>query len=454
MAERNSEETFCAPATAPINSSLAVVRVNGPGALDAVRSMFSRPEAIVPRKASYGSIMDNGRVVDDVVLVYFKAPHSFTGDDIVEITCHGNQFIVHRIIRMLNDDDVRIAEPGEFSKRAFMNGKMGLTEAEAINHIITARSEWEVETALKQMHGSLSNEIMTIREAAIVLKADIEAGIDFIEEDISFVSHGESLKRIQEIRELTGKLIRRCVIGQKVSRGIDVAIAGKPNVGKSSILNLILNQERAIVSEIPGTTRDMIRESVQISGVHINLIDMAGIDTPGGQLEKIGIELSNKKIEESPLLLCVLDATTGISEADRFILEKVKNKTVIYLINKTDISLNRIDEIQQSLPDQGLPFSAKTGQGLNDLEKRITQVLNREFIDFHHSFIADMRVITLLEKTLAHSETVQKLLHQQEPAEIVAFEIQCMLDSLAEVTGEISPDDVLNSIFSRFCIGK
>ena len=272
MTEINSEETFCAPATAPVNSSLAIIRINGPEAHSVIQTVFSRPDQIAPRRACYGSIIDGDRIVDDVVLTYFKSPHSFTGDDLVEISCHGNQFVIHHIIRLLNSRGIRLAEPGEFSMRAFLNGKVGLTEAEAINHIITARSDWEVETALKQMHGAFSDTIRLIRETIIRLKADIEAGIDFIEEDIEFVSQPEALAEAVRIEQELQNIHTRCTTGQKISQGIDVALAGKPNVGKSSILNLILNQERAIVSDIPGTTRDMIKESVQIKGVHINLL--------------------------------------------------------------------------------------------------------------------------------------------------------------------------------------
>lgn len=454
MTERHSEETFCAPATAPVNSSLAIIRINGPKALSAAEKLFSRPGQIAPRMASYGSIIDGDHIIDDVVLTYFKAPRSFTGDDLIEISCHGNQFIVHRIIRILDSMGIRLAQPGEFSMRAFLNGKIGLTEAEAINHIITARSDWEVETALKQMHGAFSDAIRAIRQDIIHLKADIEAGIDFIEEDIEFVTRDQALSQAQSIEEQLKNILLRCTTGQKISRGIDVALVGKPNVGKSSILNLILNQERAIVSDIPGTTRDMIKESVQIRGIHINLVDMAGIDTPGNEIEKIGIELSHKNIETSPLILCVFDASTGITSADLNIIKKVSTKKVIYLINKVDISRNNLMDMGKEIPDTTVHFSARTGEGLPILEERISSMLKDEFFDYKNSFIADIRVISLLENAITITGNVKKIIEHKEPSEIVAFEMQSLLDVLSQITGEITADDVFHSIFSRFCIGK
>ncbi|HRZ26068.1 MAG TPA: tRNA uridine-5-carboxymethylaminomethyl(34) synthesis GTPase MnmE [Spirochaetota bacterium] len=452
--DRSLDETFCAPATAPVNSSIAIIRVNGPRSLESVGSIFSKPEKIRPGEACRGRISFEGRDVDDVVILYFKDPRSYTGDDLVEIYCHGNQFIVHRIITLLGQRGVRLAEPGEFTRRAFLNGKMDLTEAEAINHIICARSEWEIETALKQMHGSLRDVIAGIRNSAITLKADIEAGIDFIEENIEFVTKNEALSRARALRESLADLLLRCRTGQRLSRGIDIAIAGKPNVGKSSILNLILNQERAIVSDIPGTTRDMIRESVQIRGIHLNLIDTAGIGVPGDEIERIGIELSGKKIEEASLILCVLDAVTGITGEDRNILEKVKNKRVLYLINKADVTRDTLPGINAELPVEGIPFSARTGEGLAILEERISGILSAEFVDVDNAFIADIRITTLIEKALSCCSSVEELIASDSPLEIIAFEMQSLLDALSDMTGEITPDDVLGSIFSRFCIGK
>jgi tRNA modification GTPase len=449
------DDTICAPATPPVNSTLALIRISGPDSLRTATCIFSKPEKIEHRNAVYGSLHEGEHRIDDVILVFYSAPESFSGEDMVEIICHGNQIIVHRILKLLKTKGIRMAEPGEFSKRAFLNGKMDLTEAEAINHVIRAKSEWEVDTALKQMHGSLREVIRKLRESITELKGDIEAGIDFIDQEIEIISYSDARKRGEELLEQLKELHLRCRIGEKITHGIDVTITGKPNVGKSSILNLLLNQERAIVSEIPGTTRDMIKEAIHIKGIQLNLIDTAGIDKSRDRIEKIGIELSKEKIKTAALVLMVIDAETGIDEADRKIFDKLKNKRVIYLINKTDIAEEKaISLIEGSLDGVTVRFSAKTGAGLKELEDVLFSMLNREFVDIENSFVADLRVIDLIEKGIEGACRVVDLIERNETIEIVAFELQALLDTMSEITGEITPDDVLNSIFSRFCIGK
>jgi tRNA modification GTPase len=449
------DDTICAPATPPVNSTLAIIRISGPASLRAASNIFSKPEKIEHRTAVYGSIYDDKHRIDDVILIPYRSPESFSGEDMVEIICHGNQIIVHRILKLLKSKGVRMAEPGEFSKRAFLNGKMDLTEAEAINHVIRAKSEWEIDTALKQMHGSLREVIGGIRESIIDLKGDIEAGIDFIDQEIEIISYSDAGKRAEDLLEKLKSLHLRCRIGEKIAQGIDVTITGKPNVGKSSILNLLLNQERAIVSEIPGTTRDMIREAIHIKGIQINLIDTAGIDKSSDKIEKIGIELSKEKIKTAAMVLMVIDAVTGIDEADRKIFGKLKNKRVIYLINKTDIAEEKaVSDIEGSLDGIILRFSARTGTGLKELEEEMLCVLNREYVDSENSFVAELRVMDLMEKGIEDAYRVVDLIERNETIEIVAFELQALLDTMSEITGEITPDDVLNSIFSRFCIGK
>lgn len=449
------EDTIYAPSTPPINSPIAIIRISGSESLRVANLVFQSHGKIKPRLASFGTIIDNSEQIDDIILIYYHSPQSYTGEDMIEIFCHGNQIILYKIIRLLNRLGLRLAEPGEFTKRAFLNGKLDLTEAEAINHIITAQSEWEVDTAIKQMHGSLKNIISEIRDNVILLKADIEAGIDFIEEDIEFVSYPEALNRAEKIKESLNDLLLRCKTGEKISHGIDVTITGKPNVGKSSILNLILNQERAIVSDIPGTTRDLIRESIQINGIQINLTDTAGINTPGNEIEKIGIEFSHKTIEKASIILMVIDAATGIDETDRNIIKKISSKKNIIIINKIDlVGKNEIETIEKKIGRDAIHFSAITGIGLSDLKNAISTILSSEFVEYRNSFVADLRIINLLEKSIENIDSVSELFTQKEPVEIIAFEMQALHDNLSEITGEITPDNVLDSIFNRFCIGK
>ena len=448
-------DTICAPATSPVTSPLAIIRISGPGSLGVARSIFNQPHNIKPRYAVYGSIAEGDDILDDVVLVFYQSPYSFTGEDMAEIFCHGNPIIVRKIIKLVIQQGARMAEPGEFSKRSFLNGKIDLTEAEAINHIITGRSEWEVASALKQMHGSLRDRINDIKNRIIQLKADIEAGIDFIDEDIEFITYDTANTHMEEIKTLLSDLLRRCRIGERMTHGIDLPIVGKPNVGKSSILNLILNSERAIVSDIPGTTRDLINEVVQFAGMRVNLIDTAGINTPADEIEKKGIELSSMKMEAASIVIMVVDAVCGISDSDMKIIRGIGDKKKIILANKIDlVDYPAAGRIEAAAGSRVIPFSAKTGFGLADLENEISNLIRNEFVEYENSFVADIRVVDLLEASIKIADDCSVVLLQKYPLEIVAFELRTLIDKLSEITGEITPDDVLNSIFSRFCIGK
>jgi len=454
-----TEETICALSTPLLQAPIAVIRVSGPESLNILHRVFSRPGALVPRYSVYGSIISGEKIIDDVVAVYYESPKSFTGEEMAEICCHGNPIIVKRILELLISCGARHAEPGEFSKRAFLNGKIDLTGAEAINHIISARSEWEIEASLKQMHGSLREKIHDVRNSLLHLKADIECRIDFADEDEEFAPESGAAAAIDAIQELLSDIMGRCRVGERLSHGIDVPIVGKPNVGKSSILNCILNSERAIVSDIPGTTRDLIKETIQFAGIHVNLFDTAGIDVPGCEIEKRGIEMSREKILSSPVIIMVIDAVKGISGPDREILSSVPEKETICLANKIDLvpEAEKAERLKSLAGETGYPlisFSAKTGSGLKELEKELSLRLQSEFLEYRNFFISDMRVIGLLEESITACERVKSLMCGGEPPEIIAFVVQELIDTIMEITGEISPDDVLNSIFSRFCIGK
>jgi tRNA modification GTPase len=452
-----SEETICAPASAPVNSSLAIIRVSGPESYRAVCSFFTSKDKIRPRFAVYGSDVDDNEIVDDVVIVYYQSPSSFTGEDMLEIFCHGNPIIAGKIIRLLGRYGIRIAEPGEFSKRAFLNGKMDLTQAEAINSLINARSDWEIKASINQMHGSLKKVVGKLREDVILLKADVEACIDFSDQDIEPVSKTDCLSVLKDISSAIDDLRRRCSTGNRAGRGIDVTLAGRPNVGKSSLLNLILNEERAIVSEIPGTTRDIIRESIQIGGIRVNLTDTAGLGVPGDDIERIGIELSRKKIDTASLVLMVIDASAGVTKEDEKIISGLtgNGKKVIYVLNKIDLTGPGMrDEITSQTGLSFIPVSAKYGTGFRELENEIAKIISGEFADFSNSFLADERILLIIESAAETVMRVEQLLEKDAPPEIAAFELDELVDRLSDITGEITTDDILGSIFSRFCIGK
>ncbi len=449
------EDTICAPASAPVNSPIAIIRISGSQSRDTAFSIFSAKSKAKDRHATYGSIVHEGKLIDDVVLIFYKGPGSFTGEDMVEIFCHGNPLIVSRIIKILLRKGVRMAEPGEFSKRAFLNGRIDLTNAEAINSLINAGSDVEIEASLKQMHGSLKDAVDILKDDVIMLRADIEANIDFTHEDIEFISYEEAQEKLLKVKEGVLGILRRCSIGARVSHGINVTFAGRPNVGKSSLLNLILNEERAIVSNIAGTTRDLIRESIQIAGVRVNLTDTAGLGTAGDEIEKIGIERSHRTIDDSALVLLVIDGSAGVTEEDLEIVKKTESKQRIFILNKSDLMTEEsIEKISGEWGFDFVPMSAKTGRGFGDLENRISRFISSNFVDYENSFMADQRVLDLLEKASESVERTEALLKHNELPEIVAFELSELCDHLAGITGEIYPDDILGSIFSRFCIGK
>ncbi|MFW6365158.1 MAG: tRNA uridine-5-carboxymethylaminomethyl(34) synthesis GTPase MnmE [Spirochaetota bacterium] len=447
-------QTICAPASAPVQSALAVIRISGPDAVAVVRRIFSHPERIKQRRAAYGWILDGDARVDDVVCTCFTAPHSFTGEDTVEISCHGNPLIVQNIITLLQrDTSVRIAQPGEFTRRAFKNGKIDLTAAQAVDAIIRARSGWEISTALRQMHGSLRTEIDSMRSRLIELRADVEAAIDFSEEHIEFVSREEITDAVGVIGEQLSLVLQRCRTGERIAQGLSIAIVGKPNAGKSSILNYIVNEERAIVSDIPGTTRDLVRETVQLNGIHLNLIDTAGIRYSEDAVEKIGIQRSREAVEKAHIVLAVLDLTTGITDEDRNIFSILPEDRVIFLLNKSDIADSVIIS-ESDLPARSILFSARTGEGFAKLEEAITAMMHLGLEERDQSFLADTRIIAALEKSKSLCGVLAESAASGNPEEIVASDIQELLDTLQEITGEVTTDDVLESIFSRFCIGK
>lgn len=448
--------TVCAPATPFLNSAIGVVRITGPDAFDTVR-LFRPERPIEARKARYGSLVFQGKRIDDVVYIPYKSPASYTGEDVIEIFCHGNPIIVREILSALNSIGIETAAPGEFTKRAFLNGKFDLTAAEAVHHIITARSSWEIETSLKQMHGAMKRLIDEIRAEVIELKADIEAVIDFPEEDIPFIENTEALSKAGLISEMLNELYERCRTGERAAGGINIIIAGKPNAGKSSLLNILLNRERAIVSEIPGTTRDIIKETIEINGVPVNIIDTAGLNDTEDKIEKIGVELSRKNIDAATVVIALFDPVQGFGGADFEILDKISDKPSLRVINKVDLVSEEVIEAFETYIGGGkgiCRISAKSGKGLSGLHKALSELLHGELSGLDESFLADERVIDLLSKSISCIREVERLISGGAGPEIVSFELQALIDNLCEITGEISPDDVLGSIFSRFCIGK
>lgn len=448
-------KTIAAITTSIGSGGVGIIRISGEEALNIVKKVFVpvKPGELKPFSLKLGHIIDeNKTVVDQVLVSYFRAPKSYTGEDVCEINCHGGNIAVNRVLELVLQNGATLAEGGEFTKRAFLNGKLDLTQAEAVIDLINSKSEKEGKASIKQLEGKLGNEIRGIKDEIIGLLADIEANIDYPEyEDIEDVRR----EKIDEILEnqinRLYKLEQSFESGKILKNGIMTAIVGKPNVGKSSLLNMLLKEERAIVTEIAGTTRDTIEECVTIKGITLRLIDTAGIRETEDIVENIGVEKSKKALENAELVLFLIDGSAGILPEDREILEVVKDKNHIVLINKIDIKNQKID----INTDNVIRISAKTGEGIEDLENKIEEMFNLKKLDTENEFIiTNIRHKDLLNKARNGLKQAKETILNGLPIDMISINIKTAIESLGEILGESISEDVLNKIFEKFCVGK
>ncbi len=446
------KDTIVANATPLIPSAVGIIRISGEKALDIARNIFKLPKNIEERKAYYGKIVDRkGNHIDDGLLIYFKAPKSFTGEDVVEIFPHGSIPVIKKIISEAIYFGARFAEPGEFTKRAFLNGKIDLTQAEAIAQLIEAKTEKASKVALNILEGKLSERVNRLKNLLLEVEAFIEAELNF-PEDIEEIPEKEIKDRIKKVIEEIKELLKTYKKGEIITSGIKLAIVGRPNVGKSSLFNALVGYERAIVSEYRGTTRDFIEEEVSIKGIPVKLLDTAGIRETEDKIEKIGIEKAFQKIDEADTILFVFDASEGVTEEDLKIYEKIKEKNPIIVGNKKDLILDK-KEKKYYFKDI-LLVSSKTQENIPLLEEKIFQTLGlleekeeEVFINLRH-YNKLKNALNILEKLLKEFDFYN--IHK----EILMLEIREAKKHLEEITGEISTEEVLGSIFGKFCIGK
>jgi len=405
----------------------------------------------------YGNIVDyNKNIIDEVVISIMKKPRSYTRENIVEINCHGGIAPTTKILELLIESGVRIAEPGEFTKRAFINGRIDLTQAEAVIDIINSKTEKSLMIAAKNLKGDLKKEIFRIKDEILEIMAQLEASIDFIEEDINLIPYKKLLNNIELIQKSMELLIADERKGDIIKNGVKVAIVGKPNVGKSSILNLLSRKEKAIVTEIPGTTRDAIEEILYIEGIPLMLIDTAGIRDTKDKIEKIGVEKSIKCIEEAEIVLIVLDGSKEFEKLDNGIIERLEKKKVICCINKKDIKQKLdIDNIKMHFPVENIiRISALKGYGAKKLENKIKEIVVEDDIDIENKVIINIRQREILKKAnkslISASEAIMNKLSEEFPS----ADLKIAYDLLGEITGDTTRDDLLNKIFENFCIGK
>jgi tRNA modification GTPase len=455
------EDTIAAVATPPGEGGIGVVRISGPDAERIAREIFARSGgkngALRSHVLHHGTIRDpkTRAVLDEVLLTIMRKPHSYTGEEVVEIHCHGGPFLVRQLLEVVLSRGARHAEPGEFTRRAFLNGRLDLAQAEGILDLIRARTEKGAKLALGQLQGELSNCVGALREELIDVLVQVEAAIDFSEEDIELMGHRELKGKIERLCGRVLALVASYEWGRLFREGARVCIVGRPNVGKSSLLNALLGEERAIVTEVPGTTRDVIEEGVNLGGLPVVLWDTAGIRETKDQVERIGVDFSMRRLEAAHACLLVLDGSAALDQEDRFILETIRERRGIVVINKADLSqVIDINGVETLAPGKVvIQISAKEGYGIDGLKSSLRALLVD--VDAEPDVVlTNVRHKAALEQAAEALEGAIGALDSRTPPEMVAVELQAAQEALGEIIGIVTSDDILERIFSDFCVGK
>jgi tRNA modification GTPase len=454
-------DTIAAIATAIGESGISIIRVSGNNSLKIVDNIFkARNEKsildIKPYTMRYGFIIDsNGDILDEVIVSFMKAPKSFTAEDTVEVNCHGGILATKIILEEILKNGARLAEPGEFTKRAFLNGRIDLSQAEAVMDIITSKTEASMKSAIMQADGRVSKEINRLRNKLIEIIAHIEATVDYPEDDLEEMTSEKTTAEIYKILDGIKNLILTADEGKILREGLKTAIVGKPNVGKSSLLNTLLEEKRAIVTEVAGTTRDVIEEYVNIAGIPINLIDTAGIRETEDIVEKIGVEKSKEKIEESDLIIFMLDSSSSLDEKDLEIIEYIKNKKYIVLLNKIDLP-RKIDIKDLKGINSGyiVEISAKNGFGTEKLKEKIETMFFGGDIKIKEYLITNTRHKAALIRAKSNLEDAAQALSNTSAIDLASIDIRNAWHSLGEITGDTLEEDLIDKIFKDFCLGK
>jgi tRNA modification GTPase len=461
------QKTICAITTAPGTGAIASVRLSGNEAIAIIDRVFkSKKEgkSLMNQYANtlhFGSIIDHSDIIDEVIVALFKAPHSYTGEDVAEIYCHGSVYIQQKILHLLIESGARMAKPGEFTQRAYLNGKMDLSQAEAVADLIASETAASHSVAMKQMKGGITSEIKQLREKLLSFISLIELELDFSEEDVEFVNRDSLLQLIEDIHRVINGLKDSFRYGNAIKNGIPVAIIGDANVGKSTLLNLLLREERALVSEIAGTTRDSIEDVVTIDGIHFRFIDTAGIRSTSDTIENLGIERTFAKIDQAGIVLILLDASDPRSIEffhKNQINDKIHSKEALVVINKMDIATKEnISALETQSEELGLPsiiVSAKKQLNTGQLTDFLLKCVHREVLSENNVIITNMRHFEALSKADEAVIRVIEGLNHQISEDFLSQDIRECLHYMGEITGEITTDEVLGNIFKNFCIGK
>lgn len=449
------EDTIAAIATAYGEGGIGIIRISGEDSRDILRKIFTGK--IESRRLSYGKIVDENEHIDEVLAVYMKGPKTYTGEDVVEINCHGSMVALRKTLALVLSKGARMAEPGEFTKRAFLNGRLDLSQAEAVIDVIKAKSDRSFDVAMSQLEGSLSKRIEKIRQALLDLLVEVTVNIDYPDEDIEIMTYDKARDCLCNIRNMIGELLATSGSGRMIREGIRIAIVGKPNVGKSSLMNCLLRESRAIVTEIPGTTRDTIEEAVSIRNLPVYLIDTAGIRDTDDTVEKIGIEKTKEAFNNADYIILVVDGSRPLTSEDEEIISYVRGRRALVLLNKRDLGAEvTVDVISEKLPDCDIIETALSkGEGLTEIEDNIESLVYGGQISQGESLMVNnVRHIDLLKHADSAAGDALSLLEIMEPLDIVEIDIRNAYDFLGEIVGDTVSDEIINEVFARFCLGK
>lgn len=456
------DDTIAAIATAPGEGGIGIIRISGEKSLQVAKSIFKSKSGKMikdynARTLIYGTVVDNEKVIDEVLVAYMKGPNSYTAEDVIEINCHGGFISVKKILELILSKGVRLAEAGEFTKRAFLNGRIDLSQAEAIIDVIKSKTDMAHEVAQSQLEGSLAKKIKDLRMNVTEVLAHLEVSIDFAEEDVEEITYQTLEEKALELRNEIKKLYDTAESGKILRDGLKTVIVGKPNVGKSSLLNSILGENRAIVTDIAGTTRDVIEEFVNIKGIPLKIVDTAGIRETEDVVEKIGVEKSRESFSTADLVIMVLDASRKLSEEDMEILESLKNKKTIVLLNKMDlepqIELEKIEEFINS--EDIIKISALKHQGIEELQDKIeAMVYHGSVKNSSNLMITNSRHKDALFKAYESINDAISAIEQRMPYDFIEVDFKNIWDYLGYINGDTVREDLLDTIFANFCIGK
>lgn len=448
-------DTIAAIATSMGRSAVNIIKISGPESISIVSKIFTKDlSKLEPNTINYGFIKEGNELIDEVLVSLFTSPNSQTGEDIVEINTHGGISVTNKVLELVLSNGARLAEPGEFLKRAFLNGKKDLIEAEAISDLINAKTEEARKMSLKGLSGELSKKIKTLRNKILNIIANIEVNIDYPEYEDAIIYTNELLKtNINEIQSDLEKLVKESEKGTLLNNGINVGIVGKPNVGKSSLLNLLINEEKAIVTDIEGTTRDIVEGNITINGVTLNLIDTAGIRETNNVVEKLGVEKSKDIITKSDLIIALFDISRPFTLEDEAILSSIKAKKSIIILNKTDLP-TKID-LNKFTSYNVIKTSVKEDIGKEDLLNMIKELFSLNEIETgDFTYLSNARQISLIKEALKLCLEIKYQNEQNTPVDLIQIDLQNLWEKLGEITGDAYKDELLDEIFSKFCLGK